>query len=281
MPPLPDVRSTSPAALAAAARVAEEAADRARREILPRFRDVAVETKSDGSPVTEADRRAELAVRETLRSHYPAHAVLGEEFGEEPGEKDAPDGAPRWVIDPIDGTIAFSRGIPLFSTLIALVVDEVPVVGLIDLPGIGERYVATRGGGCLRNGAPVHASQQAEMKGAFVAHGDRICFRIARQEAALARLEREALFTRTYTDAFGHSLAMTGAADAVLDTDLSPWDWMASRVLAEEAGGAFLVRPSRRAGKFDVALGSPPLVEELGEWLEAGGDGGGADGGES
>src|SRR5215510_16033179 len=152
-------------------RAAQAAADRARREVLPRFRRVAVETKRDGSPVTEADREAERAIRATLRDAFPDHRILGEEYGPE----GAGDG-PCWVIDPIDGTIAFSRGIPLFSTIIALLDDGEPVVGLIDVPGLDERYTAIRGGGCLRNGRPTRVSDESDLSRAIVSHGDRFCF---------------------------------------------------------------------------------------------------------
>jgi fructose-1,6-bisphosphatase/inositol monophosphatase family enzyme len=114
--------------LAQLSKAAGVAADRARAEILPRFRRVAVEHKADGSPVTEADRAAECAIRDFLREATPEIPVVGEEFG---GES---HGGPHWLVDPIDGTIAFSRGIPLFATLIALVEDGAPVLGLIDLP---------------------------------------------------------------------------------------------------------------------------------------------------
>ena len=100
------------------AQAAEGAADRARAEILPRFRRVSVEHKSDGSPVTEADRAAERAIREHLRSCFPEFGLLGEEYG-----GDGSIEGPHWIIDPIDGTIGFSRGIALFSTLISLAID--------------------------------------------------------------------------------------------------------------------------------------------------------------
>ena len=129
--------------LAAAAAVAVEAADAARQEILPRFRSVAVETKADGSPVTEADRQAEHAIRGVLRSAYPEYGLLGEEHGEE----SLGQGSLRWVIDPIDGTIGFSRGIPLFTTLIALLEDNETVLGLIDCPSLDECFVGWRDGG--------------------------------------------------------------------------------------------------------------------------------------
>ena len=134
---------------------------------------VGSETKVDGSPVTEADRAAERAIRETLRAAYPDHGLLGEEYGEdEAGET----GAPKWIVDPIDGTISFSRGIPLFGTLIALTLEGETVVGVIDLPALGERYVGVRGGGCRRNGTLVRCSEAADLSRAFVSTGDPICF---------------------------------------------------------------------------------------------------------
>ena len=155
------------AQLEQAARCAEAAADAARAETLPRFRSVAVETKSDGTPVTEADLAAERAIRGVLRSAFPDFGILGEEFGEEGiGER------PFWVVDPIDGTIAFSRGIPLFSTLIALVEDGEPVLGLIDCPTLDERYVGWRRGGCRRNGVPTHVSAETDLARGIVSHGD-------------------------------------------------------------------------------------------------------------
>ena len=159
-----------------AAAVAERACERARKEILSRFRCVDVEFKQDGSPVTEADRAAERAIRETLRDAYPDYGLLGEEYGAE--DAASPD-APRWIIDPIDGTISFSRGIPLFGTLIALMVEAEPVVGVIDLPVLGERYVGWKGGGCRRNGERVRASQVTALRRCLVSPGDPICFEFA------------------------------------------------------------------------------------------------------
>jgi histidinol-phosphatase len=117
-------------ALQEALTVAHQACDRARAEIMPRYRNVSIETKDDGSPVTEADLAAEKAIRETIEAAFPEDAILGEEFGEKAGQ-DTGKGRRRWIIDPIDGTIAFSRGIPLFTTLIALLVDDEPVMRAI------------------------------------------------------------------------------------------------------------------------------------------------------
>jgi fructose-1,6-bisphosphatase/inositol monophosphatase family enzyme len=224
----------APLPLEEAARAAEAAADRARTETLPRFRNVGVETKRDGSPVTEADRAAELAVRDCLTSAFPQFAILGEEYG-----GDVTSG-PCWVVDPIDGTIAFSRGIPLFTTLIALLEDGEPVLGLIDCPAIGERYVGWRGGGCRRNGAPTRVSQETDLSRAIVSHGDPFCF-----------------------DVFGRRGAVLGGGvGAMVDLALNLWDAAATQILVPEAGGRCATLPEHD-GKIGLVLGSPALVDQL------------------
>ena len=243
--------------LAEAARTAEAAAERARAEILPRFRRVASERKADGSPVTEADRAAERAIRETLRAAWPDFGILGEEYGEE-----GPRAGCAWVVDPIDGTIAFSRGIPLFGTIIALLEEGEPVLGLIDLPTLGERYVGWKGGGCRRNGTPVRVSGESDLARALVSHGDPFCFEQAGEAAAFARMAREIPFLRGYTDAFGHAQVLSGGIDAMVDLSLNPWDAAATQVLVPEAGGACVTRRDRQ-GKLGLVFGSPPLVDRL------------------
>jgi len=249
-----------PIDLAAAARAAEEAADLARAEILPRFRAVAVETKSDGSPVTEADRAAERAIRRRLRSAFPDFGVLGEELGAEGGD------GPRWVVDPIDGTIAFSRGIPLFATLIALVDAGEPVLGLIDCPALDERYVGWRGGGCRRNGVPTRVSQQTDLRQAIVSHGDPFCFDLFGARAAFERMAREIPMLRGYTDAFGHAQVLAGGVDAMVDLALNLWDAAATQILVKEAGGRCVTLPGPD-GKLGLIFGSPALVEQLRDFL--------------
>jgi len=240
-----------------ALRAAQRAADRARQQVLPRFRSVAVETKSDGSPITEADRAAEQAIRATLRESFPDHRVVGEEFGAD----GAPDG-PCWVVDPIDGTIAFSRGIPLFSTLIALLVDGEPVVGLIDLPALDERYTAVRGGGCRRNDRPTHVSDESDLGRAIVSHGDPYSFERYGRRDVFERMARELPMLRGYTDAFGHALVLGGGVGAMVDLDLNLWDVAATQLLVPEAGGRCETLPEV-GGKVGLVLGSPALVEQL------------------
>ncbi len=240
-----------------AARVAEAAARRARAETLPRFRSVDVETKSDGSPVTEADRAAERAIRSELRAAFPEFGVTGEEYGDE-----GPEDAPRWIIDPIDGTVAFSRGIPLFTTLIALLDEDEPVVGVIDCPTLDECYVGFEGGGCRRNGTPVRVSQAADLSQALISHGDPIAFARFGEMPAFERMARELPWLRGYTDAFGHAQVLSGGVDAMVDLELSPWDCAATRILVPEAGGRCELLEERR-GKRGLVIGAPALVEHL------------------
>jgi histidinol-phosphatase len=246
-----------------AAAAAERAADAARLEILPRFRKVAVETKRDGSPVTEADRAAEHAIRGQLRAAFPDFGVLGEEFGYD----DALGGAnPFWVVDPIDGTLAFSHGIPLFATLIALIEAGEPVVGLIDCPTLDERYVGWRGGGCRRNGVPTRVSQETDFARAIISHGDPFCFERAGRRAGFERMARELPMLRGYTDGFGHAQVLAGGVAAMVDLDLNIWDASPSQLLVPEAGGrcATLAGPAKKVG---LVFGSPALVEQLVDWL--------------
>jgi histidinol phosphatase-like enzyme (inositol monophosphatase family) len=245
----------------AIARAAESAADAARREVLPRFRSVGVETKADGSPVTEADRAAERAIRARLREAFPTFAIHGEEYG-----VDGPGGAPVWLVDPIDGTIGFSRGIPLFSTLIALVDEGEPVFGLIDLPTVGERYLGWRGGGAWRNGKACRVSQESDLRRAIVSHGDPYCFERWGESAAFLRMAREIPLLRGYTDGFGHAQVVGGGIDAMLDLDLNPWDAAPTQVLVPEAGGR-CVTLRGPGGKLGLLFGSAALVEQLAEFL--------------
>jgi histidinol phosphatase-like enzyme (inositol monophosphatase family) len=236
---------------------AQGAADRARAEILPRFRRVSVQHKSDGSPVTEADMAAERAIREHLQSCFPEFGLLGEEYG---GDRSIE--GPCWIIDPIDGTIGFSRGIALFSTLISLAIDGEPVMGLIDLPGLGERYVGWKGGGCRRNGVPTHVAQTSDLQSAIISHGDPYSFDSFQQRPAFERMAREIPMLRGYTDAFGHGQVLAGGVGAMVDLSLNVWDVAATQVLIPEAGGRCVTLPTQR-GKTGIVIGNPQLVEQL------------------
>jgi len=263
VPALPGKASISDAALQDALAVAQRACDRAREEILPRYRRVAIETKADGSPVTEADRAAERAIRAEIETAFPEDAILGEELGTKDGNPKA-GSSRRWIIDPIDGTIAFSRGIPLFTTLIALLVDDEPVMGVIDLPAVDDRIGGVRGGGVWRGDERLSTSAGPDLSDALVCHGDLFCFELAGLRSVYDSMSRAIPKLRGYTDAFGHLLVISGAADAMVDCDLNPWDAAVTRVLAAEAGGTCWVRERDDGSKLDLVFGSPPVVQAIG-----------------
>lgn len=201
-------------------------------------------TKADGTLVTEADRAIEAALRERLALAFPDHAVLGEEAGLSGGA--GPSGAsgssgsagrPLWVIDPIDGTNNFAWGIPIFATLIALQVDGVTQVGVVSAPALGERYDAATGLGARMNGSPISVSSVGSVDEArvnFASWGGWVEAGLDRQWASiLTRCRR----SRGFGDFWGHMLVARGAAEAMAEPDLQPWDVAALSVIVEEAGG--------------------------------------------
>jgi histidinol-phosphatase len=254
-----------PDALARALDLAVSAAGAPRARILAGFRssDLRAEIKSDGSPVTAADREAERIIRERLRAspEFGALAILGEESGLEGAES-----AYRWIIDPLDGTRAYTRGLPTFGTIVALEESTTgrALVGVIHLPVSGETVSAARGLGAFRDGRAARASQRERPDDAIISAPDLAQFREAGCPELYGRLhdgryER----VRGYTDCWAHVHAVGGWLDVVVEPGLSPWDIRATQVLIEEAGGKQVVRPSRAAGKVDTIFGSPALVDAL------------------
>jgi len=248
-------------ALPELARIAQVASDAARVEIMKGYCSVTARQKPDGTIVTDADLAAERAVRSVLEKATPSFAVVGEEFGGEIEDR------PTWIVDPIDGTISYARGIPLFGSLIALLEQGEPVLGLIDLPALGERIVGWKGGGVRCNGKPVRCSLESELSRAIIAHGDLYTFDLASARGGFERIARATAKLRGYTDAFGHAMTLCGRVDAMIDLDLNPWDSAASRALVPEAGGRCTVLPDAN-GKHGLVFGSPALVEQLLTLLE-------------
>jgi len=208
--------------------LALELAEAADALSLPRFRahDLVVETKPDLTPVTEADRAVEAELRRLLAERRPGEAVLGEEEGE------AGAGPTRWVIDPIDGTRNFSRGIPVWATLIALERDGRVEVGVVSAPALGRRWWAGRGEGAWRDGGErLGVSRVAALENATVL-------------VALDRPPPAAAFgvwhLRGLGDFWAHMLVAEGAAEIAIDAlGVSVWDLAAPLVIVEEAGGRF------------------------------------------
>jgi histidinol-phosphatase len=219
-----------PALLAAARAITEESDAVALRHFQ---RGVSVTSKPDGSPVTAADREVESLLRRRIAEAFPQHAVLGEEEG---GGLDPH--APTWVIDPIDATKNFIRGIPVWATLLALVVEGEPVVGVASAPAMGERWDAARGLGARRNASPITVSGVASLADAHVLHGGLDWFRQTPGGwDLLARLAERAWRTRGFGDFWMHLLVAGGMAEVAIERDLEPWDVAPLACIVAEAGG--------------------------------------------
>jgi histidinol-phosphatase len=198
-----------------------------------------VRTKADRTPVTEVDEAVERSIRETLARERPDDGIVGEEFGSvaaaAPGR--------RWIIDPIDATKNFIRGIPVFGTLIALESGAAgfspPVVGVVSAPALHRRWWAARGEGAFCNGAPIRVSAiDSVAVGQFIFDDISTFTKLGRREQLLA-LERECGRARGFGDFWGHMLVAEGAAEIVVEPEVSHWDMAALQVIVEEAGGRF------------------------------------------
>ena len=195
---------------------------------------IEIEKKADGSPVTAADRAAEELIRERIVAEYPAHGVLGEEFGDNSGEA-----AHRWIIDPIDGTLAFSRGVPLYATLIALEIEGSVAVGVAEFPALGESVWAARGGGCFWNGRRCRTSTTTDLGLAVVSYTEPRSFAEHGKSRAWERVRAATRYRVGWRDAYGHALVATGRIEAMLDPIMNPWDCGPFAVILPEAGGYF------------------------------------------
>ena len=208
---------------------AEDLADAARPIAMRHFRKpLAVVTKADGSPVTLADRSIEEALRALIAERYPDHGIYGEEFGAELRSS-------TWVLDPIDGTKSFVTGLPLFGTLIALVEGDHPVLGVIDVPALRERWTGTREGTHF-NGRPVWTSAQRVLAEARLYTTSPDAFSAAGL-AAFERLAGRTAMRRFGGDCYAYGLLASGHCDLVVEEGLQPYDFMALVCVVEGAGG--------------------------------------------
>lgn len=192
-----------------------------------------VEFKADNSPVTIADRRAEELLRSRIEKEFPAHGILGEEFGEQPGSAPA-----RWIIDPIDGTYSFVSGVPLYSNLVALEWADEAIVGVINLPAIGEIVYAGRGLGCKWNDQVCRVSEVQDLSKARLATTSTKLIEQHDRENAYRRLRAACASERGWCDAYGYALVATARTDIMLDPIMSIWDTAALYPVITEAGGA-------------------------------------------
>lgn len=191
--------------------------------------------KQDGSPVTQADRRAEQIIREAIQQRFAGHAVLGEEFG----ETGAAGASHRWIIDPIDGTQSFIHGVPLYANLIGLEIDGRVEVGVANFPALGEMVSAASGLGCWWNDRPARVSAKTKLAEAVVSCTDFGNFAKYGGEEAYLRLARRAWYRPGWGDAYGYLLAATGRIEVMIDPVMSVWDCAPFPPILREAGGYF------------------------------------------
>ena len=204
--------------------------------------ELSVDDKRDGSPVTVADRNAEQCMREEIAKRYPADAIVGEEFEDRAGTTPF-----RWTLDPIDGTKSFVAGVPLYTTLVGVLRDEDPVVGVIHAPATGEIVYAAAGGPCryvFRDRPAINArvSSTASLTNALfvttsVQSFDQ--FRIPPAGDAYVRMQAACRMTRTWGDAYGYLLVATGRADVMVDPIMNLWDTAPLLPIIHAAGGRF------------------------------------------
>jgi myo-inositol-1(or 4)-monophosphatase len=193
------------------------------------------EFKADDTPVTVADREAEKLIRDRIGARYPRHSVLGEEYGETEGA----DPNHRWILDPIDGTQSFVRGVPLYGVLIGLEIQGVCEVGAAYFPAIDEMVCAATGEGCYLNGRRTYVSKNPSLGQAMACFTDAASFGEHGRAAAWERLLSTAGGTRGWSDAYGHALVASGRVDLMLDPVMNPWDCGPFPPILREAGGYF------------------------------------------
>src|SRR5262245_20509738 len=207
---------------------------------------VAAETKADASPVTVADRAAEQLARDLIEARFPQDGIVGEEFDE------ARPGAERkWIIDPIDGTRSFVRGVPLYGVLLAVEDDGEAVLGVIHFPALAETVYAARGEGCWWDGRRALVSDTTSLDDALLLTTSYEGIERRNFSDGWNRVRSRAGQVRTWGDCYGHALVATGRAEAMFDAGANVWDAAALKPIIEEAGGVFTDwhgQPTHRGG---------------------------------
>jgi len=239
-------------------RVAHALADAACAHSMRLFRTpLDVISKADESPVTQADRAAETAMREILGAERSADGIYGEEHGQE-----RIDAERVWVLDPIDGTRSFITGSPLWGTLIGLVQGQRVVLGMVDMPVLGERWIGRAGLGAQRNGRPVRASTCSEVAKARIVTTSPDIFDAAGWQA-FDRLSRRCAMRRFGGDCYGYAQLAGGTIDLVVETGLQPYDYLGPAGLIEAAGGVITDWDGRPLGIHSdgrvIAAATPEL----------------------
>ncbi len=246
--------------------VAREMADAARQETLTHFRSPGLRTESkDGGdgwdPVTEADRKTELAMRRILRRRRPDDGILGEEFGTTGGRTGL-----QWVLDPIDGTRSFISGLPLWGVLIAVSDKGGPLFGVIDQPHIGERYEGGFGTASMRDGRGERdlGTRRTESVGEAILFTTFPEIGTAAERSAFERLSARTMLTRYGTDCYAYALLAAGCIDLVVEAGLHPYDIHAPIAVVQAAGGVvtgWTGSPAHESSRI-IAAATPELHRE-------------------
>lgn len=196
--------------------------------------EIKVLSKDDDSPVTIADRETEQTLRREIAKRYPDHGIIGEEF-----ERTNADSRIQWVLDPIDGTKSFIHGVPLYTTLVAVLVDDKPVVGVIYASALDELCAAAEGHGATFNGKKCAVRETENLEDATLLVTEIRRFQDMGEEALFQELLKTTKIHRTWGDAYGHMMVATGRADIMYDPEMSIWDAAALQPIIKEAGGVF------------------------------------------
>ncbi|MEY4311508.1 MAG: hypothetical protein RLZZ571_278 [Actinomycetota bacterium] len=214
-----------------------ELADEADRITLARYRaqDLRIQTKPDNTPVTEADQATENMLREKINAKFPSDGILGEEFGLEKEDSDR-----IWVLDPIDSTKNYLRGVPVWGTLIALLIKDDPVVGVVSCPALGRRWWAMRGTGAFTKDVDgtvrsISVSEVTKLSDASFSYSDEVGWE--EHGNAFHDLKSSVWRTRAYGDFWSHLLVAEGAVDIAAEPELAKWDMAANNAIVIEAGG--------------------------------------------
>lgn len=219
---------------------------------------LSVRAKSDRSPVSEADEATERMIRDRLAADRPSDAILGEEFGT------SGSNARRWIIDPIDATGNYIRGVPVFATLIALEDANGLVTGVVSAPALHRRWTATRNRGAFCNGATIHVSNVEKLGDVFLGYDSVTDFADGDEFVSLLRSCHR---TRGFGDFWAHMLVAEGALDAAIEPRVAHWDMAAVQIIVEEAGGRFSNFAGERRADGGSGLSSNGRVHDaiLGE----------------
>jgi len=238
--------------------LALELADLADSLTMDRFRvlDLAVDTKPDRTPVTEADRAVEAALREQLGRARPGDAVIGEEEGEQGS------GPRRWIVDPIDGTKSYLRGAPVWATLLALEDGGELVVGVASAPALGRRWWAARGSGAFANGELINVSRVHDLADATLCFTDVGAFALYGMWDEFVALGSRVWDRRGFGDFWGHVLVAEGTADVMVEPIVNLWDVAPVLVIVEEAGGRVTDRSGRRTADGGNAVTTNGLLHD-------------------